>query len=265
MLPAVRGERSSFRTVERPAPVSAQVAQQILDAILSGELEVGQRLPSEQQLAQELGVSRPSVREALAALQFAGHVESRRGAGTVVVAREPSISSVLDHPALASADDVVDLLEARLVLEPQIVAVAATDPDPAALDAAREVVDGMQLVAAEPDLHAVSDARAHAALIETCRNPFLVREGKRLLDAASGPHWEEARAHAWSGRELPRLWARQHAAVCAAIAAGRPKDAERASRAHIVSVIANALEWGQLESRENRRLETLIQQAERGS
>lgn len=248
-----------FRTIERAAPVSVRVAQQILDAILSGELGIGERLPSEQQLARSLGVSRPSVREALSALQFAGHVESRRGSGTVVVACEPSVPTVLGHPALAGAADVVDLLEARLVLEPRIVAVAAGNPDPEALEAAREIVDGMRLVADEPELTAVSDVRAHVALVEICRNPFLVREGKRLLEAASGPHWEEARRHAWSGRELPRSWARHHAEIWEAIAAGRAADAERASRAHIVSVIANALEWGKLDPGERGRLQALIQ------
>lgn len=230
---------------------------------MSGEVAIGQRLPSEQDLARQLGVSRPSVREALSALQFAGHVESRRGAGTVVVAREPSIPAISGHPALAGTEDVIDLLEARLVLEPRIVALAATNPDPANLEVAREVVDAMQLVAAEPELEAVSDVRAHAALIEVCRNPFLVREGKRLLEAASGPHWEAAREHAWSDCELPRLWARHHAEVYEAIAAGRPDDAERASRIHIVSVIANALESGHLEPGEHPRLRGLIEWAER--
>ncbi len=162
---------------------------------------------------------------------------------------------------LVGADDVIDLLEARLVLEPRIIALAATDPDRAALQAAQMVIEGMQLAAA-PELRAAIDVRAHAPLIDTCRNPFLVREGKRLLDAASGPRWEDARTHARSERELPQLWAAHHAEVGAAIAAGRPVDAERASRVHIVTVIANALQWGRFDSRERPRLHALVEHAE---
>src|SRR6188472_2051264 len=81
-------ESSRFSPLPRARQVSAHVAERILERITSGALPLGARLPSETELARDFAVSRPSVREALAALQFAGHVESRRGFGTIVVSRE---------------------------------------------------------------------------------------------------------------------------------------------------------------------------------
>ncbi|MDR7465382.1 MAG: GntR family transcriptional regulator, partial [Armatimonadota bacterium] len=63
---------------------STHVAEQILQAIMSGQYRVGDRLPPERVLAEEMGVSRPSVREALSALQIVGVVASRVGDGTYV-------------------------------------------------------------------------------------------------------------------------------------------------------------------------------------
>jgi len=79
-----------IRPLPRAPLVSASVAEQLLVLIVDGTFSVGERLPSEVDLARDFRVSRPSVREALAALAFAGHVESRRGFGTVVISKEPS-------------------------------------------------------------------------------------------------------------------------------------------------------------------------------
>src|SRR6185436_6137095 len=66
-----------------------QIAQQLASAIASAEYEVGQRLPSERELAQQFGVSRPTVREAIIALELDELVEVRTGSGVYVTNREP--------------------------------------------------------------------------------------------------------------------------------------------------------------------------------
>lgn len=235
-----------IRPLPRAPLVSASVAEQLRGLIVDGAFAVGERLPSEVDLARDFRVSRPSVREALAALAFAGHVESRRGFGTVVISKEPSagracagVSSPRPGRGLASLDEAVDLLEVRLLLEPSAMASAAVDPDVAKLDIARGLVDGMRVAVEEPGLRVSSDIRVHRALLEVCRNGMLRRSTAAVLELSLDPLLLEARTQAWASPELPLCWADQHLAVCDAIAAGDPQRARAASREHLASVVDN--------------------------
>lgn len=235
-----------IRPLQRAPLVSASVAEQLRSLIVSGAFALGERLPSEADLARDFGVSRPSVREALAALAFAGHVESRRGFGTVVLSREPSAgrggTSAAPQPAqqgLTSLDQAVDLLELRLILEPAAMASAAADPDLAKLDIARSLVDGMRVAVEEPGLLATSDLCVHRALLQVCRNSMLTHSTAEVLELSLDPLLLEARTQAWASLEVPLCWADQHLAVCDAIAAGDPERARRASRDHLASVVEN--------------------------
>src|SRR6478672_2477976 len=87
-----------------------QIADQIAALIDRGEYGVGQRLPPERDLAKQLGVSRPSVREALIALEVEGYVEVRIGSGVYVVERTPRAASV---EPLAEDSGPFELIKAR--------------------------------------------------------------------------------------------------------------------------------------------------------
>lgn len=82
----------------RPRQIYEQVAERIRSSILSGAFPAGSRLPSERELAQRLGVSRPAVREAIGALQNLGLVVTRHGSGTYVTARLASACLPPTHP-----------------------------------------------------------------------------------------------------------------------------------------------------------------------
>ena len=227
-----------FSPLPRARQVSAHVAEQILDRISSGALPLGARLPSEADLARDFAVSRPTVREALAALQFAGHVESRRGFGTVVVSREPAPGS-RQRPPLQALSQAIDLLETRLVLEPHALASAAQDPDQGALKAARTLINGMRVAADDPMLRATTDIRVHRALLATCRNVILRDTAADLLDLCLDPMLLTARTKAWESPDLPHVWADQHDVVCEAIATGDPEAARAGSLMHLASVVDN--------------------------
>lgn len=232
------GVTTVFRPLDRPEQVSQTISRAILSALRSGRYPVGSRLPSETDLAQQFGVSRPSVREALAALQFAGYVESRRGAGCVVVSLDSrgDAGGAVDRPALRTADDVVDLLEARLVLEPAALSAAAADPDRDALSSARAVIDGMRVAAAEPELRAETDIRAHRALVRVCRNRLLVESTVRVLDLVLDPVLATSRSDAWSSPGRPQEWAGHHESVLEALEAGDPTAARHHCVQHLRSV-----------------------------
>ncbi len=237
---------TGIRPLQRAPLVSASVAEQLVGLIADGTFAVGDRLPSEVDLARDFQVSRPSIREALAALAFAGHVESRRGFGTVVVSKEPSagrvgaaVPSSRPHEGLSSLDEAVDLLEVRLLLEPSAMASAAVDPNVEKLDIARSLVDGMRVAVEEPGLRVSSDVRVHRALLDVCPNTRLRQSTAEVLELSLDPMLLETRTQAWASPELPLCWADQHLEVCDAIAAGDPERARMASREHLASVVNN--------------------------
>lgn len=229
------------------------IARQLVEAIRAGSYPVNSRLPAENDLAQQFGTSRVSVREALSALQFAGYVESRRGSGTVVVAVKPAGSTSGAAPGGLPVDHL-ELLEARLVLEPQVLALAAFDPDRRALRVARQLIDGMALSLAEPALDASTDLCVHAALVETCRNSYLVGECRRLIDAAASPYYQRTRMQAWADSELLDRWVSEHRRVLDAIAGGDPAAAQAASREHLLRVVDKLAADDSLSSRDRERL-----------
>jgi len=113
-----------------------QIAEQLSALIASGEFAEGARLPSERELAAQLGVSRPSVREALIALEVAGKVDVRVGAGIFVSARRPLVWVRQDFVELESGALSISGL-AELGLDPRLlVTVRAADADSALRTAA---------------------------------------------------------------------------------------------------------------------------------
>src|SRR5258706_1264495 len=116
-----------------------QIADQLTMLITSGEFRRGERLPSERDLAVQLGVSRPSVREALIALEIQGLVEVRVGAGIFVAQAE--------RPAVVPVNEgqgPFELLRARWLIEGEIAALAAREGTKGELPPIPAAVPGLQ-------------------------------------------------------------------------------------------------------------------------
>jgi len=229
-----------FGAVARSLPVFVQVASQLIDAITGGRFPVGARLPSEQQLAAQFGVSRPSIREALSCLQFEGYVAPRQGSRTIVTSVVPR-SAVQGRPESAArpAFSVADLFEARLTLEPQVVGLAAADPDPRALPAVRQILDGMKLALSEPGLHPRTDLEVHTALVRVCRNTLLVEATERLLRLGDNDLSRRARDSIWEERSLPWEWLGHHEEMAVAVMDRDPEHAAATCRQHLRSVLTS--------------------------
>src|SRR5947199_8858590 len=116
-----------------------KIARMISDLIASGEFVAGQRLPGERDLARQLGVSRPSVREALIALEVEGRVEVRIGSGIYVQA--PTEHAGREAEAAAGP---FELLRARYVIEGECAALAAKSGKKHQVKAIAEALDQMQ-------------------------------------------------------------------------------------------------------------------------
>ena len=137
----------SFRAVQhvRRPRLSDTITDQIEDLIAAGKLRPGDRLPPERDLAQQLDVSRPSLREALLILESRGLLQARRGGGfSVTDVTAPTITDPLVHLLQRHPETVDDILELRHGLEcvaAEFAAVRATEADDKRL---REIVGGMK-------------------------------------------------------------------------------------------------------------------------
>jgi DNA-binding FadR family transcriptional regulator len=244
-----------FAQVTRAAPAFAQVTSQLIRSIEAGQFPVGSRLPPEQQLAQEFGVSRPTIREALSCLQFAGYIEPRRGSGTVVTSAVARGATPLPR---TDPCDPVDLFEARLEIEPLVVGLAASDPDAAAVDNLRRVVEGMELTLAGTGVHARTDLNVHTALVRVCRNKVLADSAERLLRAGEDTQMRSVRERAWDSGVLPREWLHHHQRMAAAVIQREPDVAVQASRAHLLSVLTDLAASANMQRADRERAADLI-------
>jgi DNA-binding FadR family transcriptional regulator len=216
----------------RPSPLVEQAAEQIRTQIAQGVWAVGARLPGETTLAEQLGVGRSTVREALRALAGAGMVRPRQGAGVFVTATRPAE----DWPARLRRAAVADVYEVRTLLEIQAARLAAerrTDADVtalhAALDTRRGAADGPggAFVDADIALHAAVVAAAHNPVLDDLFAEFApaLREALidllALVDVRRAEHDHGDAAHA----ELVR-----------AVVEGDPEGAERAARGELTAM-----------------------------
>ncbi|MGQ0568050.1 MAG: FadR/GntR family transcriptional regulator [Armatimonadota bacterium] len=208
---------------------SLHVAEQITEAIHLSTYTVGDRLPSERVIAEQMGVSRPSVREALSALQIVGVLESRPGDGTYVVKAPDRREAVIS--LLEDEESPVEALEARRVLERTIVTMAAGRTTPSALDDLARALDALRVAAEARDYEAFTAANGpfHLAIVRISGNDLLERSVRPLIDVMQRQLAREMRRREYApdGAFFDAVYG-VHADVCAALHAG---DAERAEEA----------------------------------
>src|SRR3954468_15829664 len=148
-----------------------QIAGQIRAAMLAGDLETGQRLPSEHELADEYGVSRPTVREAMRLLAADGLVRAARGAtgGTFIALPAPeavaeSLSETIELWFRAGSTSAAEVEQARGWIERGCVRLAAENRTDADLQAIRSAIDGARDPAIDLDRFLALDIDFHVAI-----------------------------------------------------------------------------------------------------
>lgn len=141
--------------------------------IISGELRAGQRLPAERELAASLGVSRPSMREAIRALTALNIIESRHGDGTYVSSLEPELlSEPIDFLLQVNADSLVALFEARRELESGIAALAAERATELELAELEDFVKSGHALIDDVEAFIEHDVEFHARIRRAARSPI---------------------------------------------------------------------------------------------
>jgi DNA-binding FadR family transcriptional regulator len=165
-----------------------EAVEQIADKVKSGDLHMGDRLPSERELAAQMRISRPTLREAIKVLAEAGVLEVRRGqAGGIFVASELVPRELLRSRQEIRFGEVAGVLEARRLLEPrvaQLAAVHAAEDDFASMaqmiERQREIAAGDDFLRNE-DLFLQLDLKFHLAIARSTRNSTIVQLMRSLL------------------------------------------------------------------------------------
>ena len=152
-----------------------QIVQQIEQRILSGELKVSDQLPSERELAEQFGVSRTAVREAIKTLHEKGLVEILVGRGTFIANGTPD---VVRHTLnllmkVDSTKGFLNLVELREIMEPEIAALAATRITDEYISAMQEAMDKMEAAMDNVEEFVEADLDFHLALAEATQNPII--------------------------------------------------------------------------------------------
>lgn len=216
-----------------------EAIRRIKERILSGDLRPGDRLPPEKELAEALGLSRSSLREAVKALELVSVLDVRRGDGTYVTSLTPdlllgALTFVADLHQDAS---VLELFAVRRVLEPEAAALAAsrcTEQDVARLRVLLEPAGSTPGVPSVDDLVA-HDLVFHRSINELSGNGYLTG----LLDSLSS---STLRARVWRGLMQEGSVERtltEHRAIVDALAAGDPELV----RAHVTVHVHGVAQW----------------------
>ena len=199
--------------------------------ILSGHIAPGEKLPSENEIVREHGVSRTVVREAISKLQASGLVETHQGKGTFVLPR--TASSGL-HLKVETAFSVRHIIELRMGLETQAVALAAQRRTAEQLTAMRLALDDYQDLLAKEDSCVEADRRFHVLIAEATGNPyfvdFLQNLGNAVIPRSRIASSERAGASMPHNAYLANL---EHEAILAAIRRQDPDAARAAMWTHL--------------------------------
>jgi len=160
----------------RPANLPASVAGELRRQIRRGERVPGEQLPGNRELAAAFGVSMGSIREAISMLVSEGLIETWAGRGTFVAQGALGTAAVRTRADGRPLDrkQVEELIEAREVLELQIVALAAQRASGEQVARLHGLVDRMQAAVADPVAYGAADLKFHLALAEAAGNRFLV-------------------------------------------------------------------------------------------
>ncbi len=242
---------SSIKKLVTPIPgrrLYEQIAERLTKAIDRGDYSPGKRLPPERDLAIQFEVGRPTIREALIALEIAGYVDVRTGSGVYV--QEPSKRR--NNASVALDIGAFELVEARVLFEGEAAALAAsliTDEELEGLEAAlaaMEEEDRLNIVGE------LADREFHVRIARATRNSAIVYVVESLWDARSAsPMVARMLEKVRDAGVRPRI--DEHLAVYNALKARDSAAARAAMRDHLSRVIDDLLHATEVEELEATR------------
>jgi GntR family transcriptional repressor for pyruvate dehydrogenase complex len=151
-----------------------EALDQIVEAIVTGTLKVGERLPTEREMAAAMGISRPTLREALKILGEAGIIAVQRRSGGTFVRSDEIPTELLAERRSVVLDEVASVLEARRIVETNIALIAGRVATQEELDALAKTIELQRQHASDHDRMLQIDKRFHLQLARASHNPMLL-------------------------------------------------------------------------------------------
>ena len=148
-----------------------KVADQLTNLVREGKIKPGQKFPAERDLAEKLGVSRPTIREAMIAMELSGIIEIRSGSGTYATDQQPKLKLELKDQGVGP----FEILEARLLFEPEACALAATRITIKKLDELKSTLNEMEEEELREDACEKADWKFHSIIAEACQNAVIAK------------------------------------------------------------------------------------------
>ncbi len=212
----------------REAGVSAQVVEHVRREIEGGRLGPGDRLPPERELAQQMGVSRPSLRSGLRTLQAMGIINARRGAGTFIVEGPPQLGKApLQFLAALHGFTLDQIYEARRLLEVGACGLAAERATGEQIAAMADEIAGMFATLEDAQEFLKHDLGFHRAVAAGSGNPIVAT----IIGTLTEIIWDAGRLR-MEGASL-RESAETHRRIYQAVRARNPERARREMTQHL--------------------------------
>ncbi len=212
--------------------IPEEIVSQVLQLVREGAIKPGDRLPPERELAQQLNVSRASVREAMRLMDIQGLVKIRPGSGTFITEDTVEVivqafSSLLSGPASAASD----IFEMRLILEPQVVSLAAERASDADLRRMEEILEHQAADIANGGTGVEFDSEFHFAIAQATKNSALIAVTQAMSDLLS-----QSRDSTLLSPERSNQSLQSHRRILETIKNRQSKAAEGAMHQHIADI-----------------------------
>jgi GntR family transcriptional regulator, transcriptional repressor for pyruvate dehydrogenase complex len=220
----------AFQALDRRS-LAHDAAEHLRALVSSGALAPGDKLPPERELATRLGVSRPTVREAVRGLVIMGLLETRHGAGTFVVRTAPPDGDRFTVSIDLEGAPIQELFEIRLLLEPSVTERATARITDEELAELRAKVDGMEASVGDPQTFADTDAEFHRVIHVAARSATLLSLLDGIADLA-----RRGRSISTLQASVRRRTLQEHHAILGALEDRDPVLAREAMAAHLMHI-----------------------------
>lgn len=237
---------------EQPERLYRRIADRIIAAIEDGNYKVGEKLPAERELAESLGVSRPTIREAMIALEILGAVEIRDRSGIYVVEATGVEGSGGNSAQKDLSVGAFELVEARILIEGDATGLAAESARPEDIAFLKACVASME--DPDPDICEDADRNFHIHIATMTHNGALIAAVELMWDLRKkSPLAAQIMARAHGGGWKNRV--AEHEAIVRALELREPIAARQAMRQHLEGVreyLLDATETAELDALRDR-------------
>ncbi|HSB82646.1 MAG TPA: FadR/GntR family transcriptional regulator [Candidatus Methylomirabilis sp.] len=220
----------------KPRRIHEEIVAQIREELAEGLLRAGDQLPSERELSERFQVSRASVREAIRALESLGLVKIKSGDGTYVASSLHTLLSPMASVIIEQKDVLLDIFEARKIIEPEMAALAAMRANPDEVEQMAAILAGQAGQIAGGGTGMEADSAFHSMLAQAAKNKVILKLNESIVDSL-----RETRERSLQKDGRPARSLAGHQKILEAVRAKDPGKARRAMLEHLMAIEGNIL------------------------